>query len=189
MLARAITLIESRAPRHRDKADALLQALLPHTGGSIRVGLTGSPGVGKSSLIEALGQHLVQEQELRLAVLRQHDFPPGKGWTGGVYLAGGGVLTWLEGKSSRRRRVENLVWSWGQEGEGPPAQLRSWGPFAAAVELVLSGDLPVEVSGAERALRADGSEVLQLELTDDGEDARAEASVRLDLAPAAALEG
>lgn len=68
LLARAITLVESRAPRHRAKAEAVLEALLPHSGGAIRVALTGSPGVGKSSLIEALGQHLVGLGH-RLAVL------------------------------------------------------------------------------------------------------------------------
>lgn len=59
LLARAITLVESTAPRHREQAEAVLEALLPEAGGAIRVGLTGSPGVGKSSLIEVLGQHLV----------------------------------------------------------------------------------------------------------------------------------
>ncbi len=57
-LARAITLVESSAARHRDAAQALLNALIPHSGGSIRVGLTGAPGAGKSSLIDALGCHI-----------------------------------------------------------------------------------------------------------------------------------
>ncbi len=58
ILARAITLVESHAPAHMEKAQAVLQALMPHTGGSIRVGVTGVPGAGKSTLIEALGSHL-----------------------------------------------------------------------------------------------------------------------------------
>jgi LAO/AO transport system kinase len=68
LLARAITLIESTAPRHRAEAEAVLEALLAETGGAIRVGITGSPGVGKSSLIEVLGQHVLDRGH-RLAVL------------------------------------------------------------------------------------------------------------------------
>ena len=58
MLARAITLIESNAQRHFGNAQALLRELLPHTGNAIRIGITGVPGAGKSTLIEALGQML-----------------------------------------------------------------------------------------------------------------------------------
>src|SRR5690606_25569630 len=68
ILARTITLIESNAPAHFDKAQEVLRQLLPHTGNSIRVGITGVPGAGKSTLIEALGMHLV-EQNHRVAVL------------------------------------------------------------------------------------------------------------------------
>jgi LAO/AO transport system kinase len=68
ILARAITLIESNAPEHLDQAQALLQQLLPHSGKGIRVGVTGLPGAGKSTLIECLGLHLV-EQGHRVAVL------------------------------------------------------------------------------------------------------------------------
>lgn len=67
-LAKAITLIESTRADHRLQADALLQALLPHTGRSLRLGLSGVPGVGKSTFIEALGLFLV-EQGQRVAVL------------------------------------------------------------------------------------------------------------------------
>ena len=58
LLARAITLVESRKPEHRRMARALLQTLLPHTGGAIRLGITGVPGVGKSTTIDALGVFL-----------------------------------------------------------------------------------------------------------------------------------
>jgi LAO/AO transport system kinase len=68
VLARALTLIESSSPRHQPLAEALLTRLLPHTGGSIRVGITGVPGVGKSTFIEALGLHLVRAGR-RVAVL------------------------------------------------------------------------------------------------------------------------
>lgn len=68
LLARAITLIESRAPHHRQPARDLMERLLPRTGRSIRIGLTGVPGAGKSTFIEALGTRLC-EQEHRVAVL------------------------------------------------------------------------------------------------------------------------
>ncbi|WP_029008578.1 methylmalonyl Co-A mutase-associated GTPase MeaB [Azospirillum halopraeferens] len=58
-LARAITLIESTRPDHRVRADALLTALLPHTGNSVRIGISGVPGVGKSTFIEAFGLHVI----------------------------------------------------------------------------------------------------------------------------------
>ena len=67
-LAKAITLIESTRPEHRTRADALLDALLPHTGGALRLGISGVPGVGKSTFIETLGLHLV-ERGHRVAVL------------------------------------------------------------------------------------------------------------------------
>ncbi len=55
VLARAITLIESNAPAHQEQAQAVLAALLPGTESAIRVGVTGVPGAGKSTLIETLG--------------------------------------------------------------------------------------------------------------------------------------
>nr|HMQ52200.1 methylmalonyl Co-A mutase-associated GTPase MeaB [Anaerolineae bacterium] len=68
ILARAITLVESNAPAHLEIAQAVLKELLPHTGHSIRVGITGVPGVGKSTFIDALGMHLLAQGH-RLAVL------------------------------------------------------------------------------------------------------------------------
>ena len=58
LLGRAITLVESNAPRHLDAAQEMLKILLPHTGNSVRLGITGYPGAGKSTFIEALGNHL-----------------------------------------------------------------------------------------------------------------------------------
>jgi LAO/AO transport system kinase len=67
-LARAITLIESTRPDHRAHAEALFRELLPHTGRSIRLGVSGVPGVGKSTFVEALGLHVVEAGH-RVAVL------------------------------------------------------------------------------------------------------------------------
>ncbi|KAB2869435.1 MAG: methylmalonyl Co-A mutase-associated GTPase MeaB, partial [Burkholderiaceae bacterium] len=67
-VAKAVTLLESTRPDHRVRADALLDALLPHTGRSFRLGISGVPGVGKSTFIEALGLHLIGLQH-RVAVL------------------------------------------------------------------------------------------------------------------------
>lgn len=67
-LARAVTLVESTRAADRDDAEALLAALLPHTGSAIRLGISGPPGVGKSTFIEALGLHLVRGGR-RVAVL------------------------------------------------------------------------------------------------------------------------
>src|SRR2546423_14664091 len=67
-LARAITLVESTRADHRDDAIGLLEDLLPATGGAIRVGISGAPGAGKSTFIEALGLHLVDDRH-RVAVL------------------------------------------------------------------------------------------------------------------------
>jgi LAO/AO transport system kinase len=68
LLARTITLIESNSLAHQETAQAVLKALMPHTGRSIRLGITGVPGVGKSTFIEALGCHLI-ERGHRVAVL------------------------------------------------------------------------------------------------------------------------
>ncbi|KAF0162753.1 MAG: LAO/AO transport system kinase [Rhodocyclaceae bacterium] len=67
-LAKAITLVESTHPEHRQRAQKLLDAVLPHTGRSLRLGISGVPGVGKSTFIEALGMFLI-ERGHRVAVL------------------------------------------------------------------------------------------------------------------------
>src|SRR3982074_1431204 len=67
-LARAITLVESRRGDHQAAARDLVQAVLPDTGTAIRVGITGSPGVGKSTTIDALGMFLI-ERGHKVAVL------------------------------------------------------------------------------------------------------------------------
>jgi GTPase len=69
VLARAITVIESDLPADGELAARLLDALLPHTGHSLRVGITGVPGVGKSTFIDALGMYLIAERGENVAVL------------------------------------------------------------------------------------------------------------------------
>ena len=58
ILAKAITLTESALPTHRKKAEQILETCLPYSGKSVRIGITGVPGVGKSTFIEAFGKHL-----------------------------------------------------------------------------------------------------------------------------------
>lgn len=68
VLARGITLLESTREDHREQAEALIQEILPFSGSAIRIGLTGAPGAGKSSLIEVLGNHVIALGH-RIAVL------------------------------------------------------------------------------------------------------------------------
>lgn len=82
ILAKAITLIESNALKDFDKAQRVLQALLPRTGHSLRIGITGVPGAGKSTFIEAFGQLLCQ-QGYKVAVLA---VDPTSSITGGSIL-------------------------------------------------------------------------------------------------------
>ncbi len=68
VLSQAITLIESRAPRHQEQARALLEACLPFSDHSVRIGITGVPGVGKSTFIENFGKLLIEKGK-KVAVL------------------------------------------------------------------------------------------------------------------------
>ncbi len=81
-LAKAITLTESKLDSHRQEAQNLLELLLPHTGNSIRIGITGIPGVGKSTFIEAFGLYLIQQGK-KVAVLA---VDPSSPITGGSIL-------------------------------------------------------------------------------------------------------
>ncbi len=81
-LAKAITLVESTRADHRQRAQTVLEALLPATGRSIRIGISGVPGVGKSTFIEALGMYLIAQQH-RVAVLA---VDPSSSVTGGSIL-------------------------------------------------------------------------------------------------------
>jgi LAO/AO transport system kinase len=92
-LAQAITLVESRKPAHRELAQELLKAVLPVTGKAVRIGITGVPGVGKSTTIDALGTYLTGEGH-RVAVLA---VDPSSVRTGGSIL----------GDKTRMQRLAN----------------------------------------------------------------------------------
>jgi len=81
-LAKAITLVESVRPQDRKASQDLLNELLPHTGNSIRIGITGVPGVGKSTFIESFGQAVIAEGK-KVAVLAVDPSSP---------VAGGSIL-------------------------------------------------------------------------------------------------
>lgn len=81
-LSKAITLIESNNEQHRLAADELLQKCLPYVGNSIRIGITGVPGVGKSTFIESFGQLLLRHNK-KVAVLA---IDPSSGISGGSIL-------------------------------------------------------------------------------------------------------
>jgi LAO/AO transport system kinase len=81
-LAKAITLVESHLPEHISRAQVLLDQVLPHTGNSLRIGISGVPGVGKSTFIEAFGLYLISQGK-KVAVLAVDPSSP---------LAGGSIL-------------------------------------------------------------------------------------------------
>jgi LAO/AO transport system kinase len=95
-IAKGITLLESTRVDHRVQADALLTALLPHTGKSLRLGISGVPGVGKSTFIEVLGLHLIDKGH-RVAVLT---IDPSSTVSGGSIL---GDKTRMEQLSTREQ--------------------------------------------------------------------------------------
>lgn len=82
LIGRAITLVESRNPDHQVRAQEMLHLLLPHAGNSQRIGISGVPGVGKSTFIEALGSMLTEKGQ-KVAVLA---VDPSSGRTGGSIL-------------------------------------------------------------------------------------------------------
>src|SRR6202047_192913 len=90
-LARAITLIESRRGDHQAAARDLVQQLLPDTGKAVRVGITGSPGVGKSTTIAVLGVYLVEQGH--------------EGAVGAVHPASAGTGGSILGDKTRRART------------------------------------------------------------------------------------
>ena len=98
-LAKAITLVESKLPLHRDQAQGILEQVLPHSGNSFRIGITGVPGVGKSTFIEAFGLFLI-EQGKRVAVLAVDPSSP---------IAGGSILGDKTRMEELSRREEAFI--------------------------------------------------------------------------------
>ncbi len=82
-IARAITLVESVKPAHREQAHELLASIAPRTGGAFRVGISGVPGAGKSTFVNAMGVKLIDERQHRVAVLA---VDPSSSRTGGSIL-------------------------------------------------------------------------------------------------------
>jgi LAO/AO transport system kinase len=91
-LARAITVIESDLPADGEIAAGILDRVLPHTGKARRVGITGVPGAGKSTFIDALGMYLIKEHNQRIAVLSVDPSSP---------ISGGSIL----GDKTRMERL------------------------------------------------------------------------------------
>jgi LAO/AO transport system kinase len=98
-LAKAITLVESKLDTHREQAQDILEAVLPHSGSSMRIGITGVPGVGKSTFIEAFGLYLI-EQGKRVAVLAVDPSSP---------IAGGSILGDKTRMEELSRREEAFI--------------------------------------------------------------------------------
>ncbi len=98
-LAKAITLVESKLDAHREQAQAVLESVLPETGNSIRIGITGVPGVGKSTFIEAFGLHLIAQGK-RVAVLAVDPSSP---------IAGGSILGDKTRMEELSRREEAFI--------------------------------------------------------------------------------
>ncbi len=116
-LAKAITLVESTRADHREQAVSLLQRLAPHAGKAIRVGISGAPGAGKSTFIETIGNHIL-DQGHKLAVLAVDPSSALSGWrqdpdgealptAGGVYQAipGGRQFGWGDTANPRDSTV------------------------------------------------------------------------------------
>ncbi len=98
-LAKAITLVESKLPAHRELAQGILEQVLPHSGNSVRIGITGVPGVGKSTFIEAFGLHLIGQGK-RVAVLAVDPSSP---------IGGGSILGDKTRMEELSRREEAFI--------------------------------------------------------------------------------
>jgi LAO/AO transport system kinase len=98
-LAKAITLVESTLDTHRQQAQEILEQVLPHSGKSIRIGISGVPGVGKSTFIEAFGLHLIGQGK-RVAVLAVDPSSP---------IAGGSILGDKTRMEELSRREEAFI--------------------------------------------------------------------------------
>lgn len=98
-LAKAITLVESKLDGHREQAQEILEQVLPKSGNSVRIGITGVPGVGKSTFIEAFGLYLISQGK-RVAVLAVDPSSP---------IAGGSILGDKTRMEELSRREEAFI--------------------------------------------------------------------------------
>jgi len=98
-LAKAITLVESKLESDRERAQGVLEQVLPHSGNSVRIGITGVPGVGKSTFIEAFGLHLLSQGK-RVAVLAVDPSSP---------IAGGSIMGDKTRMEELSRRQEAFI--------------------------------------------------------------------------------
>ena len=122
-LPRAITLVESTRADHREQAQQLLLELMPDSGNAHRVGITGVPGVGKSTTIEALGMYLI-EQGHRVAVLA---VDPSSTRTGGSILGDKTRMARLAVHPDAYIRPSPDLGHAGRRGKGHPGNGRAAG--------------------------------------------------------------
>lgn len=162
LLARAITFAESTAPRHRVIAREVLQTLLPETGKARRIGITGVPGAGKSTFIEAFGEKLCDEG-YRLAVLA---VDPSSARTGGSIL---GDKTRME-ELSRHPRAFIRPSPSGQSAGGVAARTREAMLLCEAAGFDLIFVETVGVGQSEKAVRSMTDFFLLLQLAGGGDE-------------------
>lgn len=161
-LGQAITLAESTRPDHRAEAEALLAELLPSTGGAHRVALTGPPGAGKSTLVDALGAQALQAGR-RVAVLA---IDPASAVTGGSLLGDAVRMQRLAASESVFLRASSNLGTLG--GTAPGTRESVLLCEAAGFELILIET--VGVGQAEQAVRDVCDTLVMLTLAGAGDE-------------------
>jgi LAO/AO transport system kinase len=155
-LARAITLLESTRPEDQKQAEDLLEAILPHSGASVRIGISGAPGAGKSTFIETMGMRFI-EQGRRVAVLA---VDPSSSITGGSILGDKTRMSRLSGDSNAFVRPSPSQGSLG--GVNPRTREVIWLVEAAGFDRILLETVGVGQSEVDAASMTDVYLLLQL---------------------------
>lgn len=155
-LARAVTLLESTRPEDQKRAEDLLESILPHSGGSVRIGVSGAPGAGKSTFIESFGMRLI-EQGRRVAVLA---VDPSSSITGGSILGDKTRMSRLSGDSNAFVRPSPSQGSLG--GVNPRTREVIWLVEAAGFDRILLETVGVGQSEVDAASMTDIYLLLQL---------------------------
>ena len=155
-LARAVTLLESTRPEDQKRAEDLLETILPHSGGSIRIGVSGAPGAGKSTFIESFGMRLI-EQGRRVAVLA---VDPSSSITGGSILGDKTRMSRLSGDNNAFVRPSPSQGSLG--GVNPRTREVIWLVEAAGFDRILLETVGVGQSEVDAASMTDLYMLLQL---------------------------